>query len=122
MNKILLVDDDTDIVHTTKMILEEEGYEVVGFSCGNNCLDSIIKEKPGLVLLDVMMPECDGWEICKLIKEDTETSHIPVVMFTVRASKDDVYKSLIYSKADYHIDKPFTKDELLNTVEQFLKK
>lgn len=121
MTKIMLVDDDPDTIISSKMMLQSEGYEVVEIRNGNDCLDNILKEKPDLVLLDVMMPGMDGWEVCKQIKGDKETSPIPVVMFTVCTSGYDKKKSFDYSKADAQIDKPFTKQELLDAIERVLK-
>lgn len=121
MAKIMLVDDESDIIFTTKLILERGGYEVVVAKSGKECLDNIMEEKPDLVLLDIMMGALDGWEVGKKIKEDKETNHIPVVMFTVRTSAGSKIKSFQYSKADAHIDKPFHKEELLGTIKRVLK-
>ncbi|MFQ5887396.1 MAG: response regulator transcription factor [Candidatus Hydrothermarchaeales archaeon] len=123
MAKIMLVDDEPGIIDLTKRMLEREGYEVVVCRSGKECLDNIMEEKPDLVLLDIMMKPLDeGWEVGKRIKEDKETSHISVVMFTVRTSHDSKMKSFQYSKADAHIDKPFDKEELLETIERVLKR
>ncbi len=122
MTKIMLVDDEPDIIFTTKMMLERENYEVVVAKSGKECLERLMKEKPDLVLLDIMMRKIDGWEVGKKIKEDNETHHIAVVMFTVRTSDDSKIKSFEYSKADAQIDKPFSREELLDTVDRVLKK
>ncbi len=122
MTKIMLVDDEPDIIFTTKMMLERENYEVVVAKSGKECLERLMKEKPDLVLLDIMMRKIDGWEVGRKIKEGNETSHIAVVMFTVRTSDDSKIKSFEYSKADAQIDKPFSREELLDTVDRVLKK
>ncbi|MFQ5887419.1 MAG: PleD family two-component system response regulator [Candidatus Hydrothermarchaeales archaeon] len=122
MTKIMLVDDEPDIIFTTKTMLEREGYEVVTARSGKECLDNIMEVKPNLVLLDIMMLKMDGWEVGKRLKEDKKTSHIPVVMFTVRTSKESRIKSFQYSKADDQIDKPYSREELLETIEKVLKK
>ncbi len=122
MAKIMLVDDDPGIILTTKIMLEREGYEVVVARSGRECLDTIITEGPDLVLLDIMMRKINGWEVGRRIKDGKKTSHIPVVMFTVRTSEDSKKKSFQYSRADAQIDKPFTRGELLETIERFLKK
>ncbi len=120
MTKIMLVDDEPDIIFTTKIMLERENYEVVVAKSGKECLERLMKEKPDLVLLDIMMRKIDGWEVGKKIKEDKETSHIPVVMFTVRTSRESKVKSFVYSHADAHIDKPFDRDDLLKIVRKAL--
>ncbi len=122
MTKILLVDDELDIIFTTKMMLERENYEVVVAKSGKECLQKIEETDPDLILLDIMMREMDGWEVGKKIKEGNETGHIPVVMFTVRTSDDSKIKSFEYAKADDQIDKPFNKKTLLKTIEKVLKK
>ncbi|MFQ5888252.1 MAG: response regulator [Candidatus Hydrothermarchaeales archaeon] len=121
MAKIMLVDDEPDIIFTTKLMLERGGYEVVVARSGKECLDNIMEEKPDLVLLDIMMKGLNGWEVGKNLKEGKETAHIPIVMFTIRVSKESKAKSFRYSKADAQIDKPFNKKELLETIEKVLK-
>lgn len=114
--KVLLVDDEPDIVFVTKKILLDEGYDVVIAKDGGGCETYLEKDRPDLILLDIMMPNKDGWEVCRKIKEDPRTKDIPVAMFTVRVSHDSVVKSFEYAKADAQIDKPFQKEELLKTV------
>lgn len=121
MTKILLVDDEPDIVFTSKIILEKEGHQVIVAKNGEECLEMLDDVKPNLILLDVMMPGMDGWETCRKIKKNKKTKDTPVVMFTVRASHDSVKKSKEYAHADFHINKPFKKDELLNVIRKFLK-
>lgn len=121
MARIMVVDDEPDIVYLTKIILEKEGYGVVEALSGEECLEKLKKEKPDLILLDVMMKGINGWEVCKKIKEEKKTKEIPVVMFTIRTSKDSVRKSF-ECRADEHVNKPFSKEELLKTVRELLKK
>lgn len=116
----MVVDDEQDIHYILKTALEREGYDVVEMLSGIECLQNIDKIKPDLVLMDIMMPDMDGWEVCKQIKEDKETRKIPVIMFTVRTSDDSKKKSFEYSKADAQIDKPFTRKELLETIEKIV--
>ncbi len=123
MASILLVDDEPEIVYVTKKVLEKEGNEVFIAKNGNECLRFLNKnELPDLILLDIMMPLENGWEVCRKIKSDNRTKHIPVVMFTVRTSKESVEKSLNYAMADAQIDKPFNISDLVRTVKRFLKK
>lgn len=118
MTKILLVDDEPDIVIVSKMVLEKEGYEVIVAKNGEQCMNMLEKDRPDLILLDIMLPGLDGWEICKKIKKDATTKDIPVVMFTVRVSEKSVERSLEY--ADAQIGKPFETVELLNTIKHLL--
>ncbi|MFQ5887222.1 MAG: PleD family two-component system response regulator, partial [Candidatus Hydrothermarchaeales archaeon] len=111
---------EPDIIFTTKMLLEGEGYEVVVARSGEECLDRVKEEKPDLILLDVMMPALDGWEVSKRIKEDKETRDIPIAMLTVRTSENSREKSLTYAKADAQIDKPFNIKVLLEMVKDLL--
>lgn len=121
MARILLVDDEPEIVFLTKKMLEKEGYEVTVAKNGKECMKAVGKDRPDLILLDVMMPGETGWEICKKIKGDKKTGDIPVAMFTVRTSEDSVEKSLEYAHADAQIDKPFKMEELLNQIKRLLK-
>lgn len=122
MPKILLVDDEPEIILLTRAMLEKEGYTVMEAGNGAECMKRLKEERPDLILLDIMMPGDDGWEICRRIKEDKKTNGIPVVTFTVRTSKDSVQRSLEYAHADAQIDKPFDKEELLMVVSGLLEK
>ena len=119
MSKILLVDDIPDIVFLTKKVLEAVGHEMMVAEDGKECFNALEKEKPDLILLDIMMPLDDGWEICKKIKTDQNTKDIPVVMYTIRSSPEDIEKSMEY--ADAQINKPFKSEHLIEVVNSFLK-
>jgi CheY-like chemotaxis protein len=119
---ILVVDDEPEIVVLTKIMLEKDGHKVAVAKDSAECFKRLKEEKPDVILLDIMMPGDDGWDACKKIKEDEETSDIPVAMFTVRASEDSVEKSYKYAHADAHINKPFNRSELLELVRGLLEK
>jgi len=119
---ILVVDDEPEIVVLTKIMLEKEGHKVTAAKNSEECFKRIKEKKPDLILLDIMMPGDDGWDACKRIKEDKETSDIPVAMFTVRTSEESVEKSYKYAHADVHINKPFDRKELLKIVKDLLEK
>ncbi len=121
MSKILFVEDEPDIVYLVKKTLENEGYEVAVALTGDEGLKKLRAERPDLVLLDIMMPDIDGWEVCKRIKENGKTKDIPVVMFTVRSSEGSKLKSFRYAHADAHINKPYSKEELLSTIKGLLE-
>lgn len=120
MARILIVDDEPDIVMIAKDMLERVGHETDEVENGEECLKKLKKEKFDLVLLDVMMPGDNGWEVCRKIRADEKTRDIPVVMFTVRTSADSVAKGREVG-ADAQIDKPFGIDDLIGTVENVLK-
>lgn len=121
MSKILIVDDEPDIVNLTSFILEKEGYEVIVAEDAKDCRAQLKKDRPDLILLDVMLPGEDGWELSKKIKANKDTKSIPIVMFTVRASLESKEKSLYYANADAQIDKPFKTEDLLKIINDFLK-
>lgn len=121
MKKVLIVDDSKLIIRITKSILEKAGYSVLEAHDGSECFKVLAMQKPDIILLDVVMPEMDGWEVCRKIKEDKTTSDIPVVMFTTSSSERDIQKSFEYSGANAHINKPFNHEEMLNLIKELLK-
>ncbi len=122
MSKIMVVDDEPEISILVRAMLEKEGYTVVEADSGKECLKKLKKEKPDLILLDVMMPEEDGWKILKEIKKPGKTKDIPVVaMFTVKTNHESIVKSFERG-ADAHINKPFKIEKLLDQVKRLLEK
>ncbi len=120
MARIMIVDCEPDIVYIVERILGAGGYDVVKASSGEECLEKLREELPDLVLLEAMLHGMDGWEACKRIKDHPTTKDLPVAMFTIRTSKEDVEKSFKYAHADAHINKPFERKELVDTVESLL--
>ncbi len=120
MTLILLVDDEPALVFLTQNILEKAGYEVESASNGAECFNAIKKHRPDLVLLDVQMPGENGWAVCRKLKADEQTKDIPIIMFTVRTSKESLEESL--KCADGQVNKPFRGKDLLDTIKQVLGK
>jgi len=120
MTKIMVVDDEPDITFIVKETLTREGYDVIVANNGKDALEKIKSEDPDLVLLDVMMPELDGWETCKKIKADDNTKDTMVTMLTVKSEDEDKVKSLDYALADWHINKPIDRKKLVKTVKWLL--
>jgi two-component system alkaline phosphatase synthesis response regulator PhoP len=120
MPRVMVVDDDWDITQIVSEKLRLAGYDVVTACDGNECLEIIRREKPNLVLLDVMMPDLDGLEVCREIKRNLETKNIKVAVFTVKSSARDREISAEYF-ADAHIGKPVSTDMLIKIVEKLLK-
>ncbi len=120
MVKILVVDDEVDITDTLKILLERRGFEVITANSGKEALEKVKKEKPDVVLLDVMMPDMSGWDVCKKIKEDNETKDIPVIMLTILFGEEERKKSFEV-KADAHIEKPIIIDRIIGVINWVLK-
>jgi DNA-binding response OmpR family regulator len=115
MRKIALIEDDADLFTLVKYNLEKEGFTVVGANTGRGVMDLFRREKPDLILLDIMLPDSDGLEICKGIRQNPELVHIPVIFLTARASETDRIVGLELGANDY-IVKPFFVRELIARV------
>jgi two-component system alkaline phosphatase synthesis response regulator PhoP len=114
--KILVVDDEDDILHFLELVLEEKGYDVITASGGHEALTRAQIDKPDLVLLDIMMPQMDGWEVLKLLRVDEETTRIPVAMLSARIEAKDRVQGLQEGAVDY-ICKPFSLQELFEKID-----
>ncbi len=124
MKKILLVDDDVDFCEATKMLLESKDYEVVTAHDGKEGLERVKAEKPDGVILDVMMPEMNGYDVCVVLKADPELKNIPVVLLTAvdQAMFRTTYTRLmgLMTEADDYIAKPVEPEELVKRLEALL--
>ena len=118
--RILVVDDDTDIQELTRAVLGGSGYEVAMLSSGREALQAVRSERFDLVLLDINMPEMDGWETLRLLKADAAFRDLPVVMFSVKGEVRDKVHGMQEGAADF-ITKPFVVDELLARVRRVLE-
>jgi DNA-binding response OmpR family regulator len=116
--RILVVDDEPDLVHAVRLYLEMEGYLVFAASNGYEALDKVRENLPDLVVLDVMMPEMDGFETLEKIRE---VNHVPVVMLTVRGEEMDKVRGLQLGADDY-VTKPFSQRELLSRIQAVLRR
>ena len=114
--KILVVDDEDDILNFLELVLSEKGYQVSTASGGQEALTKAQLERPDLVLLDIMMPQMDGWEVLKLLRVDDETAEVPVAMLSARTEARDRVQGLQEGAIDY-ICKPFSLSELLGKIE-----
>lgn len=121
MTKIMVVDDNERILEVLSKVLERKGYEVMVANSGEKCLEMLKSDKPDLILMDVMMPEMNGWKVVEKIKADQSNKGIIISMLTVKSMTNDKDKSLIDVGADYHISKPIDNDELLSTISYLLK-
>jgi DNA-binding response OmpR family regulator len=114
--KILVVDDEDDILQFLELVLREKGYDVVTAPGGHEALTKAQVERPDLVLLDIMMPQMDGWEVLKLLRVDEDTAAIPVAMLSARTEAKDRVQGLQEGAIDY-ICKPFSLQDLLGKIE-----
>jgi two-component system alkaline phosphatase synthesis response regulator PhoP/two-component system response regulator VicR len=115
--KILAVDDERHIVRLVEVNLQRAGYQVVTAFDGREALEKVKSEKPDLVVLDVMMPYMDGFEVLKNLKADPTTAEIPVIMLTAKAQDADVFRGW-QSGVDCYLTKPFNPMELLTFVKR----
>ncbi len=115
--KILAVDDERHIVRLVEVNLQRAGYEVVTAYDGREALEKVKSENPDLVVLDVMMPYMDGFEVLKNLKADPTTAEIPVIMLTAKAQDADVFRGW-QSGVDCYLTKPFNPMELLTFVKR----
>jgi len=124
--KILLVDDDPDFVEATKIVLESAPYDVAVAYNGDEALQKVSEVNPDLIILDIIMPEQDGFKVCEALKSDPELAQIPVIMLTSLSQRmGETAFSLtdgMMLEADDYVDKPVTPDELLNCVKKFLER
>ena len=118
--KILAVDDERHIVRLVQVNLERAGYQVISAFDGKEALKKVESEKPDLIVLDVMMPHMDGFEVLKRLKSDDKTKNIPVVMLTAKAQDADVFRGWA-SGVDCYLTKPFNPIELLTFVKRIVE-
>jgi len=119
---ILCVEDEPEMIDLMRLILGRRGFEVKGANGGVEGLKMIRESVPDLILLDLMMPDMDGWEVYQQLKADEKTRHIPVIVVTAKAQSIDKVLGLHIAKVDDYIAKPFSPQELLNSVEKVLQK
>ncbi len=120
--RVLCIEDEPEMIDLIRLILERKGFEVLGAVGGQEGLDVVRREKPDLVLLDLMMPDVDGWEVYRQMKADEELQHIPVVVVTAKAQSIDKVLGLHIAKVDDYVTKPFGPGDLVESVERVLKK
>jgi len=117
---ILCVEDEPDMIDLIRWILERHGFQVRGALGGQEALRMIRETRPDMILLDIMMPEMDGWEVYRELKASPELEEIPVVVVTAKAQSIDKVLGLHIAKVDDYITKPFGPHELLSAVEKVL--
>jgi diguanylate cyclase (GGDEF)-like protein len=118
---VLIADDDSDIVRFVQVNLKAEGFDVLTASNGEDALNLVFDNRPDLVLLDVMMPKLDGYEVCRRLRADSRTSHVSIIMLTAKALSADKVVGLTAGADDYII-KPFDPMELVARVKTTLRR
>ena len=121
MKSVLVIDDNQDIRENTAEIMELAGYKTFTAENGKKGIEIAQREKPDVIVCDIMMPELDGYGVLHLIRKNPETEHIPFIFLTAKTERTDLRKGMEMGADDY-VTKPFEEIELLNAVEIRLKK
>ena len=117
--EILIVDDEPSIVVPIQFLMEQQGYSVLVAENGEDALDVIYKYKPDLILLDIMLPRIDGYEVCEIVRLDPRYRDIKIIFLTAKGREVEIAKGLALG-ADAYITKPFSNTELIAKVKELL--
>jgi len=120
-NRILVVEDEESLLKLESILLSSKGYSVTGVMDGRSALEEVKANKPDLVILDLMLPEIDGFEVCRQIKEDPDVRHIPVLILTAKKNVQDMARGQQVG-CDAYITKPFKSAKVLDMVHELLNK
>jgi len=120
MKRVIYIEDEQEMIDLVRLILGRKGYQVIGALGGKEGLQLVQQQIPDLVLLDLMMPDMDGWEVYQQMKASEQTREIPVIVITAKAQSIDKVLGLHIAKVDDYISKPFSPQELLESVEKIL--
>lgn len=119
--KILVVDDEPTIVRLMEFILARQGHEMLVAVNGEEALEKIRAHAPDLVLLDIMMPRIDGYEVARLLRADPATADLPIIMLSAKAQEEDIRKGVDIG-VDEYITKPFSPEHLVHVVADYLSR
>lgn len=120
--QVIYIEDEQEMIDLVRLILSRKGIEVTGANGGREGLDLVRRSPPDLILLDLMMPDMDGWDVYQQIKADEATAGIPVIVITAKAQSIDKVLGLHIAKVDDYISKPFSPQELVASVDAVLAK
>jgi DNA-binding response OmpR family regulator len=120
--RLAYIEDETEMIDLVRLILGRQGFTVLGATGGREGLDLVRKELPDLVLLDLMMPDMDGWDVYHQIRSEELTREIPVIVITAKAQDIDKTLGLRVAKVEDYISKPFSPQELVERIEQVLSR
>lgn len=122
IRKIVYIEDDSEMIDLVRLILARKNFEFLGASGGREGLELIRQCLPDLILLDLMMPDLDGWDVYHQLKAEEKTKNIPVIVITAKAQNIDKVLGLHIAKVDDYISKPFSPKELIASIEKVLTK
>jgi two-component system response regulator VicR len=117
---IVYIEDDPEMLDLVELILNRHGFEVHGAHGGREGIDLVHQEHPDLILLDLMMPDLDGWDVYQQLKAEPDTKAVPVIVITAKTQSIDKVLGLHIAKVDDYISKPFRPQELLDSIEKIL--
>jgi DNA-binding response OmpR family regulator len=120
--KILVVDDDQLLMKILKINLEADGYEFIDAYDGDEALEKIRNNKLDLLVLDIMMPKVDGWQVAKEVRANPEIRYLPIIFLTCKGSEEDQKRGREEFGAEKYMVKPFSPEELLNAIKEVLSK
>ncbi len=116
--KIVYIEDEQEMIDLVSLILSRKGYDIIGANGGREGLEIVKSELPDLILLDLMMPDLDGWDVYQQLKAEEDTSNIPVIVITAKAQSIDKVLGLHIAKVDDYISKPFSPQDLVKSIER----
>lgn len=119
--KILVVDDEPSIVRLMEFILARQGHEMLVAVNGEEALQAVQTHQPDLVLLDIMMPRIDGYEVARTLRADPQTANMPIIMLSAKAQEEDIQKGIDVGVNEY-ITKPFSPEQLVHVVTEYLNR
>ncbi len=120
IKKVVCIEDEQEMIDLVKLILSQHGFQVIGAVGGQEGLDKVAELQPDLVLLDLMMPGINGWQVYQKLRATPELQHIPVIMVTAKAQSIDKVLGLHIARVDDYITKPFGPQELVQSVKRVL--
>ena len=121
IRRVVYIEDELEMIDLVRLILTRKRFEVLGAGGGREGLDLVRRELPDVVLLDLMMPDMDGWEVYQQLKADETTRNIPVIVVTAKAQNIDKVLGLHIAKVDDYISKPFAPKDLVDSLERVLE-
>jgi len=120
--RVVWIEDDPELLRLSQIVLSYKGYEVVPVSDSREGMNVIVREKPDVIILDLMMPDVDGWAIYNQIRANPELKHTPVVVVTAKAQAADKALALHLAKVDGYLTKPYEQSQLLDMLSRVLER
>jgi CheY-like chemotaxis protein len=120
--RVLWIEDDPELLRLSRLILSHKGYDVIAVNDSRNGVEMVRREKPDVIMLDLMMPNVDGWEIYNHIKADPDLRSIPVIIVTAKARAADKAMAVLLAKVDGYLVKPYEQTQLLDILTKVLSR